>query len=496
MWGRARKLRAVLAASGAVVVFVACAGLSATAVPRASGAGTAAAFACKVDYSANDWGTGFSASVTINNLGTSTVNGWTLTYSYTGNQTLQQGWSGVWSQSGKQVTVTNASWNGAIPAGGNVKSGANFSYSGSNAAPTAFAVNGAVCDGTPPVQPPPSGGPAPSLHVAGNKLVTASGAAYRLLGVNRASAEFACVQGKGMWDSSPVDQLSVDAMKAWNIHAVRIPLNEDCWLGLSGTPSGASYQQAVKDYANLLVANGINPILDLHWTHGQYTGNVSACPDVNATCQKPMPGMQYTPTFWTQVANAFKGDNTVVFDLFNEPYPDAANNFSDPTASWKCLRDGGTCTGITFQVAGMQSLVNAVRATGATNVIMSAGLTWTNDLSQWLTYKPADPTGNLVASWHTYNFNACVTVSCWDSQIGTVAAQVPVQAGEIGQNTCAHDYIDQVMAWLDQHSLGYTAWTWNPWGCGQGNVLIEDYSGTPTASYGQGYRAHLLAVKP
>ena len=48
-----------------------------------------------------------------------------------------------------------------------------------------------------------------------------------------------------------------------------------------------------------------------------------------------------------------------------------------------------------------------------------------------------------------------------------VAAQVPVVAGEIGQNTCAHDYIDQVMAWADAHGVGYLAWTWNPWGCSQ-----------------------------
>jgi hypothetical protein len=163
-------------------------------------------------------------------------------------------------------------------------------------------------------------------------------------------------------------------------------------------------------------------------------------------------------------------------------------------AAWRCLRDGGTCTGFTYEVAGMQDLVDAVRATGATNVIMTAGLTWTNDLTQWLTYKPADPTGNLMASWHSYNFNACVTVSCWDSQIGAVAAQVPVHAGEIGQDTCAHDYIDQVTTWLDGRGLGYTAWTWNPWGCGQGNVLIEDYNGTPTQTYGVGFRAHLLAA--
>ncbi|MEV8435881.1 cellulase family glycosylhydrolase [Actinosynnema sp. NPDC051121] len=498
------RLRKTLAVAGAVVASVGGMVLASSAGPLAKDAAAASApFACKVDYSANDWYSGFSAGITIGNLGTTPATGWTLTYSTTGNQTLQQGWNGTWSQSGKQVAVTNASWNGTIPAKGGVTVGAIFSGSGGGTRPTDFAVNGATCTGTVPTtttttttSTPPVTGPAPALHVSGNKLLTASGETYRLLGVNRSSGEFACVQGKGVWDSGPVDQASVDAMKAWNVRAVRIPLNEDCWLGLSGSPSGPAYQQAVKDYANLLVANGINPILDLHWTRGAYTGNISACPDVDATCQKPMPSMQHTPTFWTQVATAFKGDDAVVFDLFNEPYPDASNSWSDMAAAWRCLRDGGTCTGIDYEVAGMQDLLDAVRATGARNVVMSAGLTWTNDLSQWLAYQPVDPTGNLMASWHSYNFNACVTASCWDSQIGAVAARVPVHAGEIGQDTCAHDYIDQVMTWLDQHRLGYTAWTWNPWGCTGGNVLIEDYRGTPTRGYGEGFRAHLLAATP
>src|SRR5204863_5046346 len=115
------------------------------------------------------------------------------------------------------------------------------------------------------VNPAGGAGAAPALHVSGNKLLTAAGATYRLLGVNRASAEFACVQGKGMWDSPSPDQASVDAMKSWNVHAVRIPLNEDCWLGTFGTPSGSTYQTEVKNYADLLVANGITPIVEMHW---------------------------------------------------------------------------------------------------------------------------------------------------------------------------------------------------------------------------------------
>jgi endoglucanase len=499
-----RRYRFVLVAAAATSLVSAGA---VVAVMTASAAGSG----CSVTYKVtNQWQTGFQADVSFTNLG-DPLTSWKLEFDFAAGQAVTQGWNATWSQSAAHVTATSMSWNGSVATNGSVSSlGFTGSWTGSNPVPTAFSINGTPCTGSvtnsptptptgstpPPPPPPPPGGPAPALHVSGNKLMTAAGKAYRLLGVNRASAEFACVQGKGMWDSSPVDQASVDAMLAWNIHAVRIPLNEDCWLGNTGTPSGAVYQQAIKDYVTLLVANGINPILDLHWTHGAYTGNSSACADANATCQKPMPDAQFTPTFWTQVATMFKGNNAVVFDLFNEPYPDAANNFSNATAAWTCLRDGGTCTGISYQVAGMQSLVNAVRGTGATNVIMTAGLTWTNDLTQWLAFKPTDPAGNIVASWHSYNFNACVTTSCWDSQIGTVAAQVPVQAGEIGQNTCAHDYIDQVMAWADAHGVGYTAWTWNPWGCSQGNVLINDYSGTPSSTYGAGYKAHLLTVNP
>ena len=120
------------------------AGLSAAdsaAAPPAS-----AATGCSVGYSVNQWNTGFTASVTITNLG-SPITSWTLAYSYTGNQQLQQGWSGNWSQSGQNVTVTNASWNGSLATGASTQFGANFSYSGTNTAPAAFTVNGVQCTG-------------------------------------------------------------------------------------------------------------------------------------------------------------------------------------------------------------------------------------------------------------------------------------------------------------------------------------------------------------
>jgi hypothetical protein len=322
------------------------------------------------------------------------------------------------------------------------------------------------------------------LHVSGNKILNTAGQTVRLLGVNRSGGEYMCVQGRGIWDG-PMDPTAVQYMLAWKINAVRIPLNEDCWLGINGVNAayaGATYQQAVVDAVNLFNSFGIVAILDLHW---------GAPGTTQATAQTPMPDVDHSPAFWQGVATTFKGNNSVIFDLFNEPYPDSN---SDTTAGWTCWRDGGTCAGVTYTVAGMQSLVTTVRNTGATNIIMLGGLEYSNALSNWLTYMPTDPAGNLVASWHSYNFNLCNSATCWNSTVLPVLQKVPLIAGEIGENDCAHTYIDPLMTWLDTNGSNYLAWTWDAWGiCASGPVLINDYYGNPTA-FGQGFKDHLNTV--
>jgi hypothetical protein len=329
--------------------------------------------------------------------------------------------------------------------------------------------------------------------VSGNKLVDASGRTVTLHGVDRSGAEFACVQGTGLFDG-PVDQTSVSAMTSWHINAVRVPLNEDCWLAhsnVSAAYAGANYIDAIKAYVALLEKNGLNVILDLHWTDGVYTGNSSGCSSATATCQKPMPDAAGAVPFWTSVASTFKGDNAVVFDLFNEPYPERATG--SETSGWACWRDGGTCPGIGYAVAGMQSMDNAVRGAGATNVVMLGGLAYSNDLTQWLAYQPTDSTGNVVASWHSYNFNTCSNSSCWSSQLSPVLAKVPLVTGELGENDCAHGYLDSLLPWLDSAGASYLAWTWNTWDCSSGPALISAYDGTPTA-FGAGFKAHLATL--
>jgi endoglucanase len=498
-----------------------------------------AATSCAVDYViASQWSGHFQVNLTLRNTGDA-WNGWRLQFNLPSGQSVSaNNWGATWTTGTSAVSATSLSYNGNVPTGGTVAS-VGFvgdTSSGPNTVPASFIINGVTCGGNSSPSPspsrsvspspsqspsrsaspppsssssssssaPPPPGVAPPLHVSGNRLLTDTGATYRLLGTNRSGGEFACIQGNGMWDG-PMDQASLNAMKTWRIRAVRVPLNEECWLGAGVVPAGdipaggtqgAAYQQAVKDYVSLLISNGMTPIVEMHWSFGAYNGNsAGACTDRNnpkAACQKPMPDAQFGPMFWTSVANAFKGNNAVVFDLFNEPFPERATG--NETTGWTCWRDGGTCAGIPFQVAGFQSLVSAVRATGATNVIQVGGLAFSNDLTQWLQFKPTDPTGNLMAFAHIYNFNSCSSTSCFDSQMAPVAAQVPLALTEIGENDCAHGFIDTVMGWADSHGVGYLGWTWNAdFQCSSGPGLITDYNGTAT-NFGIGLKNHLATV--
>jgi hypothetical protein len=92
-----------------------------------------------------------------------------------------------------------------------------------------------------------------------------------------------------------------------------------------------------------------------------------------------MPDAQYAPSFWTGVANAFKGNNAVMFDLFNEPYPERATG--DATSGWKCWRDGGTCAGIPYQVAGFQGLINTVRENDCAHGFADGLMDWADAYS-------------------------------------------------------------------------------------------------------------------
>jgi len=140
----------------------------------------------------------------------------------------------------------------------------------------------------------------------GNHLVNGAGDTIRLLGVNRQGPEYTCVQGNGIFDGPTADPASINAMAGWRMNAVRVPLNEDCWLGINGVDpatSGANYRQAIQDYVANLHQAGKVAILDLHWNGpGGYL----------ATHQLAMADADHSPAFWRSVATTFLADHGVI----------------------------------------------------------------------------------------------------------------------------------------------------------------------------------------
>ncbi|KAA2252241.1 cellulose 1,4-beta-cellobiosidase [Solihabitans fulvus] len=135
---RFRRVLPAFVAAGLIAV-----GQLAAAQPAAP-----AALSCSVDYAlTNQWDTGFGANVTIKNVGSAAINGWTLAWTFPDGQRITQLWNGVPTQNGAAVSVRNADWNANIPAAGSVQFGFNGSKGSANRAPTDFAVNGTTCVG-------------------------------------------------------------------------------------------------------------------------------------------------------------------------------------------------------------------------------------------------------------------------------------------------------------------------------------------------------------
>jgi len=354
-----------------------------------------------------------------------------------------------------------------------------------------------------------------AIHVSGNHLVDGAGDTITLHGADLSGTEFACDQSGGptnrgwsIYGGQPLGQLSTyQAMAAWNINVVRVPLNEDCWLSINGVnPSygGANYQAAIATEVSLIHQAGMIAILDLHW---------SAPGNWAAIAQQPMADADHSVAFWSSVASAYKNDPAVIFDLFNEPFLYGSyftNSSQDP---WQCWLNGcsmnqfvsadqigpsGQSTGYTqsytWQTAGMQQLINAIRATGAVQPVLVNGVDWANDDSEWLANAPTDLAGQIIAGAHDYPGETCDTTSCWDQQQAPISATYPFLVGETGDTTTAPvSFLPTFLPYADSHGWSYLAWTWNPWTY-TSDVLITDWSGTPNAGEGAYYKQHLLSL--
>lgn len=275
--------------------------------------------------------------------------------------------------------------------------------------------------------------------------------------------------------------------------------------------------------------------------------------------QQNMSDADNSPAFWKMIATDYKNYPNVIFDLFNEPtlvanvvappapalwvstaaysvgtaviYTTAdnpalqyflciANNTNQTCpqhpvswlsitsaqwAEWTAWRDGGV-TNILYgsestftqnwNTAGMQSLVDAVRSVGATQIVIAGAPSWQQDLSLWLHFTPVDPLKQIAAGWHAYPASGNDTQPGFPDGFNwanaVLAAGYPMILGETGDRSytgATAVWFPTLLPWCTANSVSVLPWSWNPWS-GQADDLIKDLAGTPTDGQGVYYKAY------
>jgi hypothetical protein len=285
------------------------------------------------------------------------------------------------------------------------------------------------------------------LRTSGTRIVDAQGRTVILRGFTRAGLEGA--------DTPPPSDDDIAHAKAWGANFVRLPLGEQFWLTTS-CYHRPNFVHQVDEAVRMVTSRGMVALLVLHWN------TITPCGPYG---QQPMADYPNAITFWQQVASRYKNNPLVAFDLYNEPH-----HVSD--AQW---RNGGTMTwkGDTFRAAGMQQMYDAVRRTGATNLVFASGKSWAN-----IWPKTAPLTGtNIVYAVHVYTCPVTPPPDCDNAapydpgqffRFWTQAGRkYPVVVTEFGWPDPADAaYNRNVIAYAEQHSWGWAAYTWGSvtWG--------------------------------
>ncbi len=362
------------------------------------------------------------------------------------------------------------------------------------------------------------------VRVSGDHFVDGAGKRLRLQGVNVSGLEFTPIHGWapaapwGGQTGTPVPDWAL--IRSWGVNIVRIPLNQASWLGQTCVDPAASlgaagaehkadpggnYQDAVKAAVSGAQAQGMLVILDLHWS-----APANFCP----LAQNGQADEDHSVAFWKSIATTFRSSPGVMFELFNEPFSAWMGASQDP---WKVLRDGGSfnqiATGgmpfsraVDWKAAGMQKLLDTIRATGAGNVVIAPGVNYTSDLSRWLSFAPSDTRHQLAVAWHAYpKFGATFGSAAYtlpnygeaafSAAKDIMAAGYPVLITEFGDHnapgTTSAPFASTLLPRADAMGIGYLGWAWDVWQ-NPDHVLIKDAAGTPSAGYGEYVKQHYL----
>jgi len=309
---------------------------------------------------------------------------------------------------------------------------------------------------------------------AGPTIVDASSCApHRFVGLARSGLESWPTGDDRLFDPTLARE-DFRNIRDWGSNIVRIPLNPAYWV-----KTAAHYDPGYPTQVDSAIARahsqGLDVVIDMHFSDRGDPAN-------KAYRLERMADANHGIAFWTEVAERYKNDGRVLFELYNEPHD----------ISWDTWLNGGP-SGDGYQTAGYQQLYNAVRSTGAQNLVIVNGLNWGYDMSQAGTHLVNGY--NVIYGTHVYDWPEKQPAR-WDQDFGYLAAKVPVMIGEFGTTNCGTAYYEWVMAYADQKNIHWLSWAWYAPPANRPDLvcsfaaLITDWSGTPSPM-GTVVKAHM-----
>jgi uncharacterized protein (TIGR03437 family) len=318
---------------------------------------------------------------------------------------------------------------------------------------------------------PPAYLPVFPLHVAANHLADAIGSPFLLRGVNYPGLEAASPTAIELAAQAAMTSHTFRVIQQrWNTNAVRLTISPAIWKR-----DGPAYFDKVA--AAVAAANGEGLVVILAAAQDPHSG---------AAVDTGLPGSDL-PQFWTACAQRFHDTAGLIFALFDAP---SIRNVPGATAGvhraqdWQFWLNGGTlATGQT--AAGMQSLVDAIRATGAAQVISAPAFADALGF-QGFNAAFAIHDRNIIYEAHaTYDYS--LTDDARDVNFGFLAFDYPVYATwgmTFGRNDAAcnavpatipqaSDILFQTVAYFDSRGISWTVADFEP------GSLIQDYTDFP-----------------
>jgi endoglucanase len=316
--------------------------------------------------------------------------------------------------------------------------------------------------------------------VKGPTIYDSQGNPHLFHGVDRPSLEFT-PEGQAVNGTMGIPiQDFVTMATTWKANVVRVSLNQDYWL-----PGGALYASGYKATVQTAVTNaeaaGLDVILDLHWSDCGNAVTATASAPAPSTCPKGVTdcpfisgqqvmGDKNSVTFWQQVAAAYMSDPHVLFELYNEPN-------GVPVTEW--LSGGSSVANC--PTVGMQALYNAVRGTGAQNLVIIGGLNFAFDLSGVVPGLTNVTGTNIIYATHPYNEGG-KGPTAWPAAFGNLTATYPVMITEFGDTTaCSSTYNSEVIAYANKtgsngvpaNEISWSAYGWWAESCTFPSLLAE-----------------------